>query len=45
MKKKFYNCPTVELADVKSYGLCQLVSKFFEYGEDIDGTDPYVDGI
>ena len=26
MKKKFYNCPSVEVMTITSYGVCQSVS-------------------
>ncbi len=26
MKKKFYNCPSVEVMTITSYGVCQAVS-------------------
>ena len=38
MKKKFYNCPSVEVTMVSSYGICQFVSKYFDEKELIEGN-------
>ena len=41
MKKKFYNCPAVEVTMISSYGVCQMVSKFGSFTmTDIPEPDP-----
>jgi len=44
MKKKFYNCPSVEVTMVSSYGLCQPESVTMEPGGPIY-SDPDSEGL